>query len=574
MSAQQPGKDTIYIDVDDEITAIIDKVRSSHEKIVALVLPKRATVFQSIVNMKLLKRTADGAKKHLVLITSEAGLLPLAGSVGLYVAKTLQSRPEIPTHGDASHGGDDTEEAVDMATASEEKLDPTRSVGAYATAGAAIGAGSGDLDDDQPIELDNDAPMTSGVASGAKKPKKGGRKFSIPDFNKFRTWIIIGGAGLVVLVFMWYFGFVVMPRATITVKTDSTAISADFDLKLDTEADAVDVDEGIIPAVLQQTTKTVTQQAEATGQKDKGTKSTGTIRFYNCNLNDLIIGNDVTIPAGTGVSANGLTFITQTSVTVSPSNYQGDTCKKNKLSNSVGITAQNAGDKYNIPAATYSVANNSSVSGQGSDTTGGVSEIVKVLSQADIDGASQKISAQDTAPIKAELQKALESQGLYVIGETFTPAKPEVTASAKVGDEVPSVTITQKTNYTLLGTQQADLKKLITEAVSKKIDPTKQSILDYGIADAVFKMQSQQGTATLVSFDGTAIAGSDLNLGEIKKQVAGKKANTAKEVIGQYPSVTEVKVEYSPFWVKSIPKKESKITVTVEKPVINNAKQQ
>ncbi len=34
------SKDTIYIDIDEEITGIIDKVRSSEGKIVALVLPK------------------------------------------------------------------------------------------------------------------------------------------------------------------------------------------------------------------------------------------------------------------------------------------------------------------------------------------------------------------------------------------------------------------------------------------------------------------------------------------------------------------------------------------------------
>ena len=72
-----PGKDVIYIDVDDEITGIIDKVRRSGQKIVALVLPKRAAVFQSIVNMKLLKRAAEEAQKNIVLITSEVGLLPL-----------------------------------------------------------------------------------------------------------------------------------------------------------------------------------------------------------------------------------------------------------------------------------------------------------------------------------------------------------------------------------------------------------------------------------------------------------------------------------------------------------------
>src|SRR5580693_8910099 len=89
-------KDTIYIDIDDEITGIIDKLRNSKGKVVALVLPKRATVFQSVVNMKLLKRAADAEKKNAVLITSEAGLLPLAGIAGVHVAKTLTSKPEIP----------------------------------------------------------------------------------------------------------------------------------------------------------------------------------------------------------------------------------------------------------------------------------------------------------------------------------------------------------------------------------------------------------------------------------------------------------------------------------------------
>ena len=46
-------KDTIYIDVDDEITAVIHKVINSKSKLVALVLPKRASVFHSSVNLKL-----------------------------------------------------------------------------------------------------------------------------------------------------------------------------------------------------------------------------------------------------------------------------------------------------------------------------------------------------------------------------------------------------------------------------------------------------------------------------------------------------------------------------------------
>src|SRR3954463_15431332 len=92
----KPSKEVLYVDVDDEITSIIDKLENSSHKVVALVLPKRAASLQSIVNMKLLARSADSAGKSPVLITSEAALLPLAGAAGLHVAKNLQSKPEIP----------------------------------------------------------------------------------------------------------------------------------------------------------------------------------------------------------------------------------------------------------------------------------------------------------------------------------------------------------------------------------------------------------------------------------------------------------------------------------------------
>src|SRR5438105_4435466 len=114
-------KETIYIDIDDEITTIIEKVRAANEKIVALVLPKRATVLQSIVNMKLLKRTADAEKKSLVLITSEAGLMPLAGTVGLYVAKTLQTKPAVPV----VLGPDEADDVADEASLDDDDSEVT-----------------------------------------------------------------------------------------------------------------------------------------------------------------------------------------------------------------------------------------------------------------------------------------------------------------------------------------------------------------------------------------------------------------------------------------------------------------
>lgn len=47
------NKDTVYIDIDDEITAIIEKVRASSQKNRSVGAAQRASVLQSIVNMKL-----------------------------------------------------------------------------------------------------------------------------------------------------------------------------------------------------------------------------------------------------------------------------------------------------------------------------------------------------------------------------------------------------------------------------------------------------------------------------------------------------------------------------------------
>lgn len=569
----QAGKEVIYIDVDDEITVIIDKVRGSGEKIVALVLPKRATVLQSIVNMKLLKRTADEAKKHLVLITSETGLLPLAGSVGIYVAKTLQSRPEIPP-APAAHGADDNEEeAVDMgAGAGSEPLDKSASVGEHAKKSPKSAVAPVDpslADEDHPIELDNTSTGPAAAAAGAGKKGKKGRKFGIPDFNKFRLWLVIGGVAIVVFVVMWYMAFVSLPRADITIKTDSTALSSSMDVTLDTEADTADIDEGVVPALAQTTQKTFTQQAEATGQLDKGTKASGqvTLTLKDCSQ------DQVSIPAGAGLSANGLTFITQQSATLT-SVKVGPQCRNSEFpqfsSRKVDVVAQGNGDKYNIPAATYTVASASNVSGTGTAMSGGTSNIVKVVSQSDIDSAKQKIAAQDTAAIKQELKQGLGTKGWFVIEATFKAAESEVTTSAKVGDEAANVNVTEKITYSMMGTKESDLKKLVANDLRDKIDENKQSILDYGLTDAVYKLQNQQDKTTLISLDATVVAGSDLNLDEIRKQVAGKKSGDAKQLIGDYPGVTNVDVNYRPFWVSKIPKNTGKINITVEKPVIKN----
>lgn len=565
------GKETIYIDVDEEITGIIEKVRSSSSKIVALVLPKRCVVLQSIVNMKLLKRSADAANKNVVLITSEAGLLPLAGVVRMHVAKNLQSRPAIPINpvvndgeeqdGDADVVAEDDEadnfDGIDM------DRDASKPVGELANPRAASAASAEEtieLDDpqDKPTDDGAAAPSGSGAKQAASKPKPN-KKLKVPNFNKFRLLFVVGVLALIGLGVFGYFALKVWPKATVAVTVDASDINTRLDITL--SSDVQELSDMTVPAKLQETKKTQTQQAPATGQKNNGQKATGEVTFtLPCSP-----FQPAGVPAGTGVSADGLTFITQDAVNYSPQ-LSGGGCV---WSDTVSVVAINPGKQYNIEPTTFSVAGGNNADVASSEAmAGGTDEIVKVVSQSDIDNAKQKITNDPSvsSQMKKTLAEALRVAGYIPVEETFVASDAQTVTSAKAGDAADSVTVTQTVNYTMLGAHKSDLAKLVRENVEKQVNDPEQKISDDGIAKATFEVESTQNPKSMpMTMRVVSRVGPDVQVADIKQFAAGKKGGAIEEEIKRTRGVTDVKVSYSPFWVTSVPSDQSKITVTIEK---------
>lgn len=545
------SKDTIYVDIDDEITSIIDKLKSSDKKIVALVLPKRAAVLQSIVNMKLLKRTADDVKKNLVLITSEASILPLAGAVGVHVAKTPQSKPAIP----AAPKSNTKPIAVSSDEVEDVDIDETKSVGELA---------------EETIEVDNDdKPEAASAAAGAAAAKAAGKKkIRIPNFDKFRVKVVLGVLALVLLITGWYFASQVLPKARVVIKTDSSTVDSELKLTVSPTATEVSEDGSVVPGVLKEVKKTDTETIPTTGQVDKGEKASGTVRIYNCNQTDKLGDIVRTVPAGTAVTTNNLVFITTEAVDVDPSGFTGNACKFDKPSSAVTVRAQNGGDKYNLAAKSdhsYTVAGYSSMSADGSNMSGGTSNIVKVVSQKDIDDARQKLQDRSDAA-RDELLADMEAEGLIGLRETFAnKGEPVVTPAPKLNEEGASLTLTVVTTYTLLGVEKEDLKPLVEKSVDGKYDKSKQVILDNGLdeARAVLDEKKPNGDA-VVTIRTQVQAGPQLDEEAIKKEIAGKKKNQSITLIQSRPGIKEAQISYSPFWVSATPKKTDKITVVFE----------
>jgi hypothetical protein len=550
------NKDTIYVDVDDEITNIIEKVRGSDKKIVALVLPKRAAVLQSIVNMKLLKRSAESQHKNIVLITSETGLLPLAGAVGLHVAKNLQSKPVIPAGPEAADAT--IPEVSEDEIEAEPEVDETKTVGELAGASAVASAID---DEDEPIELDNSTPEATApalAAKGSKTPKAAkNKKFKVPNFEKFRVLLILGGLGIVLLIVGIYMAVFVMPKATITIKTDSTTVNSNIPFTASTATTEFNQSQAIIPAVRKETKKTQSQTVPATGQKNNGTKATGSVSMTTKVCGSF--SSPSPVPSGTGISANGLTYITQATVTFSPDTISGSCI--NFKSNSASITAQNGGANYNTGSISFTVAGRSDVSATGS-AAGGTDNIIKVVSQSDVDSAKQKLTANNEETARAELQKTLQAAGMQEILETFNTSDAVVTTTPNVGDQADNVAVTSVVTYSMLGVNKANLQKLVSDSAAKQIDTSKQSILDDGISSATYIVQGDKNAAQVkITVQSEVKAGPQLDAEGIKKEVAGKKKGDTISIIESRPAIKDVTVKYSPFWVSKTPSKPSKIVI-------------
>ena len=545
-------KDTIYVDIDDEITSIIDKIESSNSKIIALILPKRATVLQSIVNMRLLKRASDDSGKRTVLITSEQGLLPLAGVAGVYVAKNLQSKPEIPQIPEDSLVKDELIEADEIDPKTDE-IDKSKSVGEL----------SGDVDD----VFESDVTSLDEVSGEDAKPSKDKSKANskskgkkVPNFNLFRKRIIFIVLGVISIGALSYYAFFVAPRAAVTIKTETSTINRTIEFTASPTARSTNVERSILPSKEVEFKKSDTQKAPATGQKDLGAKATGKVTLsISCGA---VSGSPPSIPAGTGVSNNNLTFITNSTVSLTTPSFNGG-CK---FISNVNVTAQANGEQYNLPSdKTFTVAGFSNVSATNADAfSGGSSKIAKVISQQDIDTAKQRL-ADNSEEAKSQLIKEIEDAGYFAVPDTFTVKSENITSSPDLDSEASEVTVTADRTYVMSGIKKDELDQFIKNSVQDEINNRHLQIQDNGLANAVFRVGERQNNGNVsMMAQVQVVLGPNIDKEQIKKDILGKKRGDIQELIKQIDGVKSADVRFSPFWVNVVPNNQSKVTISVE----------
>jgi hypothetical protein len=535
-------KDVIYIDIEDDVTAVIEKLKNSNEKIVAFVPPKGSSVLQSTVNLKLLKRAAKTSSKQLVLVTNSNALLALAGGLEIYVAKNLQSKPYIPS--------DEVTEADDTT------LDLSETVPAAAATAAVVGASVALNDNDElevdgeeiaaDLEKDGDLPKNE-KAKPEKTSKKSGKK--VPNFNSFKKKLLIfGGGGLALIILLLF--FVVRPKAEIVIRAETTPVDIAYEATV-SDSGTSEPDKFIFRAQVQKSDKSVTQSFTPTGKKDVGKTATGTVILSTNQISAL----GTVIPAGTSLtSTGGKTFLTDSSVTITLTNSSNAP---------VGVTASAKGAGSNGQSGSLSGAPSSIAATFDGSSAGGTDKTVTVVTQADINKAKAELAKKDNSAVKTELQKAF-GDDVKVLTDSFEATVGKTTSEPAVGQEANEGKLTAQVAYTLLAITNEDLKVANETAITKEMDnKDQQQVYKDGVDDSQFEKVKLNGTNGIYKITALGQFGPKFDTSTVAEEVAGKKVGEVRSYIQDLPGVKSTDIKISPFWSSKTPSAD-KIEIKLE----------
>lgn len=559
------GRDTVYVDSDDDVTSLIERVVASEQSVVALVPSVKRGVLNSLVNLKLIRRAAERAHKKITVVTTESALIGMASSLNIPVAKSVNAQSVLRSRRDDA--SDDNEEVIDGNNIAVGELDDmARSVDdipedkEISAAVASIEA-----DDKHHNDLDADGVNDDEEQTQRDSVESRHTRTKVPNFGVFRakligSIVVIVGLGIFVA---WAVVFAPHTDIIIKAKTIPKDIVANLSLIPDGKAD---VSRNILPAVVKTIKSTSSIQFDATGTRDQGDKATGDITI--CNKKPIMLSltslqqNVVSIKAGTQLrSTSGKIYTLDTSTTVKGYSIgNGADVKQNCVS--AKATASNIGDDFNISDSTKL-----SISGYGADLvtavapngfSGGTRKTAKVVTRQDVDSALAKLKEQDKSD---ESKHKLEEQlaGETIITDSFTQqaSSPKVSPAIDQISNDGKANLTVEITYSLLAARTTDLKALL----DAKLSPSSgQQIYDNGLAKLVFKQFKAERRGYTVVASAVGYVGPIIKEDDVKQKAVGKKQAEIKQELMKIPGVQDVTVNMSPFWV-STPNSADKVGV-------------
>ena len=566
------NKDVIYIEPEDDITDIILKIENSKEKIVALVPPKKAGVFRSVVNIKLIAKAGKSADKTVVLVTVDPSITKLAATTKLPVTKDLNSAPSIPTIDDSEEEEDSSEEELveeDDGSVEAEDADSDDS-----SKSSKDGKKAKDDSDDDEEDADEEEDEDEEEEKPAKKSDKAKKNMKLSG-NKFLDWIkvhkkltIFACIALVGLIgfLVWAYGFAPAVDVTVAIKTDQKNFSENITFT-DNLADEK-AEEGKFYLEQKKIESVQEVNFDATGLKNNGDKASGDVIVYTFFKGS----GSVAVNAGTLFTTSGLSFASSENVTLSWDGQDDSACDNaNQVSSlvlsgcqvsaKVHVTATEGGTKYNISPSSAWNATADVTAYSDKAMGGGTDSIITVVQQADVEKAKGELTTAKEDENKEKLYETIDDK-YYVIDSTFETKTDSAVSTPAVDEEVKDGVQPVLKATTTSSVYVIDKVKL-EEFIHDKADLNDDQKV-YDVRDIYIENISEIKNGATTKLKAQYYVGPKITETDVVDKIRGRGIGDAGRVIRDIYGVSDVRIDTSYPWVMSVPGDSNKVHVTFE----------
>lgn len=553
-----------YCDIDDEVTMIFDRVKGTKLKDVYLVIPRQATMFQSLVNLKILKRKVEEAGKKLHIITDDVNGVHLTHQAGIPVYERLE------TQGGYVPKPEDEKMRITPLKATVNALEddtPTRLSEKKLSISELLGRGR-----------KRKIPFVSSALHFIKSKEKKERdmKFVVVSPNRQALIALVTISVLLVLIIF----YIALPGSTLYLTPKSNVIDHSVNLVFaDYESNKAELDNHP-PKVLGSHKITTTVRRTilqgSTGKIFQGQNARGRLTVYNTQPKPWPL-----IPNTRFQTTEGVVFRIQQFVTVPP-NRGGVNGSIDVDVTADGLDAYNqpAGDRGNIqPSKLFlpglNADNQKKIFAESKIAfVGGSTAVKKKVSPEDIIAATNKLKKDLEDSVEAELDRAIQEKNNNLADRSnfallkgklaYTLSEPRISIASDVaGKELDQFEAVGEMDVTgvyfnlqeVLSIMKAELK--IRKSPDKRIVKIDESTITYRIFDVDPGTKKIKVTATLKGLEEYDINPTRENgerlIQKIKDHIVGRKTQDAKEYILSLPEIATVEIKNWPIWAPTIP---------------------
>ncbi len=563
-------KRVVFIEIDQEVTDVYKKIKNIKGKTVYIVAPKRSLIFQSVVNLKILKRKAGDDDKKIKLITNDENGIHLAQKIGIEVYNKANTEGRT---------------AIFSPELEDDRLKITP-----------LKATVNSVEEEIPTRLEEKKLSISELLKNYKKrkcdlnilkirkpklkPKKpiSSPKFTLVTPNKHALFGLVAGSLIILLIII----YIALPGVKIHITPSASVLEETVNITL--------ADYNKNRSILETNPKymiasfpiktTVKKEINyfATGQKvsDNAADASGIITIINTT------NNAWPLIANTRFQTEeGIVFRIKDSVTVPPSTAEENgTIEIFVTADTLDAHEQMVGEKGNIEPAKFFLPGLREESQKllyaesKEPMTGGVTDFVTYVSKEDVSSAKTKIK-QDLKKIaidelRAEVKKQAALAGnnkdfeLLEGSNTITIGEPRVSVDENiVNTSLEEFEVIGEVDVSGFYYDKDDMLAILTRELMLKKSPHKilVRINDDTITYRIFEKDDARGqikiTANIKGIEQYEIdpkkqQGQKL-LQQITDNIVGRDIESAISYMQNLPQINTVTIERWPAWAPTVP---------------------